>query len=67
MKLHMVRSMNLNLSSSFIEIELSGFDDFGRQFDRHGSVANWWQEDTSKEFNTRAKCFLDKVNLQKSL
>lgn len=41
---------------------LLGFDDFGRQFDLNGSVTNWWQEDTSKEFTARAKCFLDKVN-----
>lgn len=43
----------------------AGFDDFGRQYDRLGSVRNWWQEDTSKEFTTRAKCFRDKVKIYK--
>lgn len=26
-----------------------------------GNLVNWWQEDTLKEFTTRAQCFIDQV------
>jgi len=36
-----------------------GFDDQGAQYDQDGNLNNWWSEQTQKEFDTRAKCFVD--------
>lgn len=40
-----------------------GFDDTGRQLDAKGNLFDWWDKDTLEEFNSRAKCFVDKVTL----
>lgn len=40
---------------------LEGFDNGGRQLDAKGNLVNWWHEDTLKDFNSRAQCFIDKV------
>ncbi|KAI9550727.1 hypothetical protein GHT06_006121 [Daphnia sinensis] len=39
-----------------------GFDDKGRQNDKYGNTANWWTENTLKQYQLRAKCFEDKYN-----
>jgi putative endopeptidase len=31
-----------------------GFDDYGRQFDEHGNLDDWWTAEDAKEFNRRA-------------
>uniref|UniRef100_A0A0N5A3H9 Neprilysin n=1 Tax=Parastrongyloides trichosuri TaxID=131310 RepID=A0A0N5A3H9_PARTI len=36
-----------------------GFDDQGSQFDKIGSLRNWWDEKTQKEFKVRTKCIVD--------
>ncbi|KAF8361762.1 nep-1 [Pristionchus pacificus] len=36
-----------------------GFDDLGNQFDASGNLHEWWQQQTRKEFEKRAKCIID--------
>jgi len=36
-----------------------GFDNKGKQFDKHGNLANWWTEETNKRFLEKQKCFID--------
>lgn len=38
-----------------------GFDDEGRQFDSNGNLVNWWQDDTTKKFASKAQCIIDQV------
>ena len=35
---------------------IHGFDDEGRQFDRHGNLADWWTAEDKARFLERAKC-----------
>lgn len=39
----------------------SGFDDQGRQFDLHGNLVDWWQDDTEAKFATKAQCMVEQV------
>lgn len=39
-----------------------GFDDDGRQFDRHGTLRNWWAPADAKAFGSRAQCFVDQYS-----
>lgn len=39
-----------------------GFDDQGRQFDLHGNLVDWWQDDTEAQFGTKAQCMVEQVN-----
>ncbi|KAI1388799.1 endothelin-converting enzyme 1 [Hypoxylon trugodes] len=43
--------------------ELShAFDNSGRHYDEHGNFTDWWTENTVKEFDTRANCFVDQYS-----
>ncbi|KAI9222862.1 hypothetical protein BC828DRAFT_364778 [Blastocladiella britannica] len=43
--------------------ELShGFDNNGRHYDEKGRLVDWWTEETTKEFTTRAQCFVDQYS-----
>lgn len=42
---------------------ISGFDDQGRQFDLHGNLVDWWQDDTEAQFATKAQCMVEQVDL----
>ena len=35
-----------------------GFDDQGRQFDKHGNLLDWWQEETKQKYFDRTKCII---------
>ncbi|HWG22401.1 MAG TPA: M13 family metallopeptidase [Terracidiphilus sp.] len=35
-----------------------GFDDEGRQYDKDGSLRNWWTKEDEQEFNDRAECMV---------
>jgi predicted metalloendopeptidase len=39
-----------------------GFDDEGSQFDAVGNMANWWQPETQKKFETRTQCVKDQYS-----
>ncbi|XP_055923499.1 neprilysin-2 isoform X2 [Eupeodes corollae] len=36
-----------------------GFDDQGRQFDVHGNLVDWWQENTKEAYLSKAKCIIE--------
>ncbi|OQS05811.1 endothelin-converting enzyme, metalloprotease family M13 [Thraustotheca clavata] len=36
-----------------------GFDNSGRNYDGDGNVNDWWSDETSLEFNKKAKCIMD--------
>ena len=35
-----------------------GFDDQGRQFDDQGNLANWWEEETERNYLGKANCII---------
>lgn len=37
---------------------IHGFYDFGRRFDINGRVADWWDQETIKNFSNKTKCFV---------
>jgi predicted metalloendopeptidase len=39
-----------------------GFDSDGRHFDGHGNLANWWTEDTAKQFDQRSQCLIQQAD-----
>ncbi|CAH1165627.1 unnamed protein product [Phyllotreta striolata] len=39
-----------------------GFDDQGRQFDKHGNLKHWWKNDTVDRFKERTKCVVRQYN-----
>lgn len=45
--------MNINI--------ILGFDDQGRQFDLHGNLVDWWQDDTEAKFASKAQCMVEQV------
>ncbi|KAL7629980.1 UNVERIFIED_CONTAM: hypothetical protein RMT77_019900 [Armadillidium vulgare] len=42
-----------------------GFDDKGRQFDKHGNLKQWWNNRTIKAFRERAQCIIDQYSSYK--
>jgi len=36
-----------------------GFDDQGRQFDDEGNLANWWEEQTGRNFLSKSRCIIE--------
>lgn len=36
-----------------------GFDDVGRQYDKDGSLKDWWAEKTKEAFIEKAQCIID--------
>jgi len=39
-----------------------GFDNNGRQYDARGKLTQWWSNDTVKNFESRAQCFIDQYS-----
>jgi len=39
-----------------------GFDDKGRQFDKHGNLQQWWNNATISRFRIQAQCIVDQYN-----
>lgn len=51
--------LNFGAFGSVAGHELShAFDNTGREYDEHGVLNDWWTEETSNEFETRADCFV---------
>ncbi|XP_035742254.1 endothelin-converting enzyme homolog isoform X1 [Vespa mandarinia] len=38
------------------------FDDQGREYDLHGNLNRWWNNDTIDRFNNRTECFVEQYN-----
>ncbi|CAO3573467.1 unnamed protein product [Mortierella alpina] len=38
------------------------FDNEGRQYDAHGTLRDWWSNDTLVQFNTKSQCFVDQYS-----
>ncbi|BFZ23133.1 hypothetical protein BsWGS_26172 [Bradybaena similaris] len=36
-----------------------GFDDEGRQYDKHGNLAQWWSNSSVEQFKGKAKCIVE--------
>ena len=39
-----------------------GFDNTGRQFDKHGNMVDWWGNASAQEFIKRSQCFRDEYD-----
>ncbi|MFQ3579511.1 MAG: M13 family metallopeptidase [Bacteroidales bacterium] len=39
-----------------------GFDDKGRNYDKHGNLKNWWTDEDAENFNQRAQILVDRYN-----
>jgi len=39
-----------------------GFDTMGKRFDSDGNYKNWWNNQTSEEFQKKTQCFVDQYN-----
>ncbi|XP_015172376.1 PREDICTED: endothelin-converting enzyme 1 isoform X2 [Polistes dominula] len=39
------------------------FDDQGREYDLHGNLNRWWNNDTIERFNNRTECFVEQYNM----
>src|ERR1035437_4112010 len=39
-----------------------GFDNMGRQFDKHGNLRDWWTKEDSKAFEAHAAMLIDQYN-----
>ncbi|KAI4495872.1 hypothetical protein M0802_008278 [Mischocyttarus mexicanus] len=38
------------------------FDDQGREYDLHGNLNRWWNNETIERFNNRTECFVEQYN-----
>jgi len=55
--------VNLGAMGVVVGHELThGFDDQGAQFDAIGTMTNWWQPETEKQFKERTQCVIDQYN-----
>jgi putative endopeptidase len=55
--------VNLGAMGVVVGHELThGFDDQGAQFDAIGTMTNWWQPETEKEFKQRTQCVIEQYN-----
>ncbi|XP_013119321.2 membrane metallo-endopeptidase-like 1 [Stomoxys calcitrans] len=41
---------------------IHGFDDMGRHYDGQGQLSDWWDKDSSREFERRRQCFQQQYN-----
>ncbi|KAJ8683696.1 hypothetical protein QAD02_019488 [Eretmocerus hayati] len=39
-----------------------GFDDQGRQFDKEGNLAEWWEQETKAKYLKKAQCIIDQYS-----
>lgn len=61
--LHWPNYMNYGAIGSVIGREITrGFYDLGRQFDHTGKAVDWWQLNTTKNFEKMAICLMEQYN-----
>eukprot|EP00111_Clytia_hemisphaerica_P020438 TCONS_00060230-protein len=58
------KSVNFGMMGSIIGHEIThGFDNNGRQYDKHGNfVSSWWSASVVDEYKKKAKCFVDEYS-----
>ncbi|KAJ8320335.1 hypothetical protein KUTeg_001922 [Tegillarca granosa] len=57
------RSLNYGGIGVVIGHEIThGFDDKGRQYDKHGNLKQWWNNQTIEAFRKRAQCMVVQYN-----
>ena len=55
--------LNYGSIGSVIGHEIThGFDDIGKQFDKDGNNANWWESETDKKFAEKAQCIISQYS-----
>jgi len=55
--------VNLGAMGVVVGHELThGFDDQGAQYDAIGTMTNWWQPETEKQFKQRTQCVIEQYN-----
>lgn len=60
---HYPKSLNYGGIGVVIGHEIThGFDDNGRQYDKHGNLKQWWKNDTIDAFNKQAKCMVNQYS-----
>ncbi|ESO99465.1 hypothetical protein LOTGIDRAFT_213427 [Lottia gigantea] len=60
------KSLNFGAMGVVMGHELThGFDDQGREFDKHGNLRPWWNNDSVIKFNERAQCMTDQYSSYK--
>jgi predicted metalloendopeptidase len=61
-------AINYGTIGSIMGHELThGFDDYGRQFDGDGKLANWWTPEAASAFVSRATCLADQYSTYEPL
>lgn len=60
---HFPKSLNYGGIGVVIGHEIThGFDDKGRQFDKHGNLKQWWNNVTIDKFRDQAQCIIDQYS-----
>ena len=60
---HFPKSLNYGGIGVVIGHEIThGFDDKGRQFDKHGNLKQWWNNVTIAKFRKQAQCIIDQYS-----
>ncbi|TRY79276.1 hypothetical protein TCAL_06071 [Tigriopus californicus] len=60
---HFPKALNFGGIGVVIGHEIThGFDDKGRQFDRSGNIKQWWDHESSQNFQTRKQCMIDQYS-----
>ena len=60
---HFPKSLNYGGIGVVIGHEIThGFDDKGRQFDKHGNLKQWWNNATINRFRSQAQCIVDQYS-----
>lgn len=63
---HFPKSLNYGGIGVVIGHEIThGFDDRGRQYDKHGNMMQWWNNVTIKAFRERAQCIVNQYSKYK--
>jgi putative endopeptidase len=56
-------ALNFGAIGAVIGHELThGFDDQGRKFDAKGNLRDWWTEQDARQFEERARCFVEQYS-----
>ncbi|XP_063235515.1 endothelin-converting enzyme homolog isoform X2 [Bacillus rossius redtenbacheri] len=58
-----LEALNYGAIGAILGHELThGFDDTGRQYDKHGNMRQWWTNSTIEEYVNRTQCFVEQYS-----